>query len=424
MAYDLRCIAAEKEIPPFSPAWKRWTALSVLVVGGGAFCVVSLWPAGESTRTPWFWVCVTVFPLLAWLVPFLFYLGALQSRRVRAIEYNDDRSEYIESVQREAGVALHVLASGFLFSTQDHENTPLAVTGKELLLEPRSRYVGDDETVKARWLDMPGDAWCPGDVGADQARHQALFRYVLHSLVAQIAPAVRSLPEHTRVMTTIGINVPYGAPHVESIWREAWAAHRLSSATVPRVRATPPELIDVDKWLDGDIAFPSNAVTILCTIHLNPLLNALPDIGGAEAGVILLLAPAALAARKRLTSQALLYRPEQGAEPDLAQKLVQALLWSRTPGPSLADHWFTGGTQAPLQRALTDRLSEQGVAVANAADLQGQHDLDQRIGDTGSARAWLIVALASTYASHCGRKQLVSTTQEDTVTLAVIAPRP
>lgn len=423
MAYDLRRIAPEKEVPPFKPAWKRWAVLFVLIVGGGAFGVISFWSAGESTRTPWFWVCVVVFPFLAWLVPFLFYLGVLQSRRQRAIEYNEDRDEYIQRVQREAGVPLHVLASGFLFSTQDHENTPLAVTGKELRLEPRNRYPGDDQTVMARWIEPPGDAWRPGDEGADAARHHEVFRYVLHSLVAQIAPAIQALPEHTRIATTISVNMPFGAPDMESLWRETWNAHHLGSVGAPLVCTTPPELIDVDTWLDKDATLPSNAVTVLCAIHLNPLLHTLPDAGTAEAGVILLLAPSSLAARKRLPGQALLYRPEQGAESDLAQKLRQALLWSRTPGSSLVDHWFTGGAE-PLQRALNDHLDTQGVAVAKAPELQGHHDLHLRIGDTGSAAAWLCVALASAHASLCGRKQLISVTREDAVTLAVIAPRP
>lgn len=424
MAYDLRRIGTEKDIPPFKPVWTLWAALFVLIVGGGALGVLGFWPGDGSTHAAWFWVCVIVFPLLAWLVPFLFYLGFLQSRVWRAIEYNEDRNECIKNVQREAGVPLHVLASAFLFSTHDHENTPLAVTSKELQLEPRSRHPGGNQTVTARWIEPPGGAWCPGDEGAGAARCDEVLRYVLHSLIAQIAPAIRTLPAHIRVATTISVNAPFELPDIGTMWRETWNAHQLGSIGKTFVRAASPVLIDVDKWLDGDETFPYDVVTLLCTIQLNSLLGASPEPGTAEAGVILLLAPAQLVARKRLTSQALLHRPEQGSERDLAQALFQALLWSRTPGSALLDHWLTGGAQMPLQRALTDHLHAQGIAVAKTADLQGHHDLNLRIGDAGSASAWLNVALASTYACHCRRKQLISVTHDDAMTLAVITPRP
>ncbi len=424
MAYDLRRIAPEKEIPPFKPAWKRCTALFVLIAGGGAFGVISLWPAIESTRTSWFWICVVVFPFLAWLVPCLFYLGILQSRRLRAIEYNEDRNDYIRNVQQKAGVPLHVVGSGFVFSAQEQENTPLAVTEKELKLESRSRYPGDDRTVTARWIEPPGDAWRPGDENADSIRQQEVFRYVLHSLVAQMAPAMRALPERVRVVATLSVNIPFEATDISTVWCEAWRTHGLEFVRAPIIRATPPELIEVDKWLDGDAAFPPNAVTVLCVIHLNALLNDSPETRAAEAGAMLLLAPAPFATRKRLTRQALLYRPEQGAEPDLSQNLLQALLWSRTAGSVLADHWFTGGAETPLQRALSEHLDAQGVALAKAADLQGHHDIDLRIGNAGTAGAWLNVALAATFASQCGRTQLISVTQKDALTLAVIVPCP
>lgn len=422
MAYDLRRIAPEKELPTVKAAWKRWSLAFVLVAGGGSLGALSWWPASESTHTAWFWLCAVVFPFLAWLTPFLFYLGAMQSRRRSAVEYNKDRKNYIQIVQRDAGIPLHVVASGFLFSSDDHENTPLAVIGNDLLLEPRIRFLGDDQTITARWIEPPGGAWRPGADGADFARQQELFTYVLHSLIAQIAPAIRAMPEHIRIVPVISVDAPFELPNIEKKWREAWAEHQLGSETEPHICVTPPTLISVDGWLDGDDTFPSNAVMALCVIRINPLLNALPEKGAAEAGVVLLLASALLASRMRLTSQALLYRPERGNKFDLGHKLIQVLMWSRTDAPEVSDHWFTGGAEAPPQRALTDELHALGIAAVKTADPERQHDLDRRIGDAGLAAPWLNVALACNYASQCGHKQLISVAQENTVTLAIIAP--
>lgn len=423
MAYDLRRLAPEKAIPPFEPAWKRWSVLFVVIVAGGAFGMLRLWAASEPTRTAWFWFWVVGIPFLIWLIPFFVYLGVLQARRHRAEAFNEDRADYLRRVQNEGGVPLHILTSGFIFSALEHENTPEAVVRKELRLEPRSRFPGDDQTVAARWMVLSRHGWRPGEEGVDRARHEEVFGFVARYLIGQIAATIRTLPEGTRVATEISVDTQLDVSSIEALWRDAWESQRLEPVPAPVVRNNAPDLIAVDNWLDGSPAFALDKIKVLCAIRLDPLLNVVPDAGVAEAGAILVLASDSLVRRKQLAGQALLYRPEQGGDTDLSQSLRQALFWSRTKGAELADHWFSGGAEVSLQRTLNRQLDGQGLAVGKAIGLQGHHDIDLRIGSARFVTPWLLVALAAAYAGMCARKQLVSVTGDNVLTIAVIAPR-
>jgi hypothetical protein len=423
MAYDLRRIAPERELPPFKPAWLVWTLLFALIVGGGAFGIIRFWPVGESTQTPWFWICVVAFPVIGWAVLFLSYLGALQAPRTRVEDHNTARSEYKNHVRRVAGVPLHILGSGFVFSTQEHENKVSAMVKRQLMLAPRSRYTGDSEALAARWIEPDGHTWRPGDEHADEERHREVLEYVFDSLLRQIAPALDALPERTRLVVQLSVAAQLAVSEIELAWRDTWVAHQLRKAVQTVISTTVPDLIAVDGWLDGMPPFVADAVNLHCVVQLNPLLNAVPAAGSAEVGVILMFASSSLATQRRLISQALLYRPEQQDHSGLGQGLLQVLLWSRSQAAELVDQWLTGGADASLQRELTAHLDAQDIGVLKTADLQGQHDIDLRIGSTGMAAPWLCVALACAQALVSGQKQLLSVAHAEHMTLAVVEPR-
>lgn len=426
MAFDLQRIGPERDVPRIRPAWLAWALLFVVLTGGGAFCVVRFWPAGEPTNTPWFWCCVVVFPAIGWLVPFLVYLGILQAPRRRAIDYNAARQRHVESVCRRARVPLHVLGSGFVFSAQAHDNRADAVVEKRLALAQQARFPGDREVVAARWIEPEGEAWIPEDDHADAQRHRALLIDLFDTLLRGIAPALRAMAERTPLRIRLGVDTLLSIPEIENAWHAGWAANRLDglgASVKPEIETTAPELIAADRWIDGKDDEVADAVVLLCVVQLNALLNARPAEGSAEAGVILLLASQSVTARNRSTTQALLFRPERRDEATLAQGVTQALLWARVRGPELLDHWMSGGAEAPLNRALASDLDARGVGAMQTPNLEGQHDIDLRVGTAGIAAAWLCVALALEHARISARTQLVSIARAERVTVAVVAPR-
>ncbi|KQR78537.1 hypothetical protein ASG35_08940 [Burkholderia sp. Leaf177] len=422
MAYDLLQVAPARDVPPFKPAWLLWTILAVVLIGGGAACVIRFWPPGESINTPWFWTCVVAFPLFSWLIPFFIYLGVLQAPRRRAIDFNDARRAYLASVGRKAGIPLHVLGSGFFFSATEHENTAAALAQRRLTLIPQSRFPEDTEAVSARWIVPEGRTWLPTNELADMERHREMLPYVFDALLLQIAPEIRLLPERTGLKVRLSVATLLPTLEVEAVWRDKWQALGLRAA-LAEVDSTPPQLIAADLWIDGKGAARSDAANLLCVVQLNSLLNTVPDKGSAEAGVIVLFASSALTAQKQLSSTTLLFRPEQRDEKSIGQALRQAMLWGRVRGSELTEHWMTGGAETPLNRALASELDAQAVGVAKTQDLNGQHDLDFRLGSAGIAAPWLCMALAMQQAREAGQKQLISIAHAERLTLAVVAPR-
>lgn len=423
MAYDLLQVAPARDVPAFKPAWTLWAILAVVIVGGGAACVIRFWPPTEPINTSWFWTCVVAFPLFSWLIPFFIYLGVLQTPRRRAIDFNNARHGYLTDIGRKASVPLHVLGSGFLFSATEHENTAEAVTQRRLTLTQQSRFPEDTEPVSARWIVPEGRTWLPTDDQSDMERHREVLPYVFDALLLQIAPAIRVLPERTRLTVRLAVATLLPTSEVEAAWRDKWMALELRVTAKAEIDSTPPELIAADLWIDGKGVAHSDAANLLCVVQLNSLLNAVPDDGSAEAGVIVLFASSSLTARKQLSSTTLLFRPELRDEKGIGQGLRQAMLWGHVRGSELTDQWMAGGAEAPLNRALASELDAQAVGVAKTKDLIGQHDVDFCLGSSGIAAPWLCMALAMQQARESGRKQLISIARAQRLTLAVVAPR-
>ncbi len=423
MAYDLIQIAPERNVPPFKPSWLPWAVLFVVIVGGGAFCVIRFWPIGEASNTPWFWTCVIAFPSIAWLAAFCIYLGVLQAPIRRAIDYNNARRIYLDGVYQKASVPLHILGSAFIFSAHEHENIAEQVAQQRLTLELQSRFESDSEAILARWIAPDGYAWLPNGDHADVDRHREILPYVFDVLLRQIAPAVRALPNRTRLTVRLAVATLLPIAEVDAVWHDTWVALKLPDTEKPELDVTAPELIGVDQWLDGKGIAEPNAANLLCVVQLNALLNTAPEVGSTEAGVIMLFASSALASQKQLTTETFLSRPELRDEKGIAQGLRQAMLWGGVQKAALKDQWMTGGTRSPLNRALASELDAQAVGVARGDGLNGQHDVDFRLGSAGIATPWLCVSLAAQHARNTHRKQLVSIAQGEQLTLSVVASR-
>ena len=63
MALDFNDLPLEQPVPDQPPSRLFWTIVFFVLVLAGVFAVLLLWPSDEPTHTPWFWTCITVFPL-------------------------------------------------------------------------------------------------------------------------------------------------------------------------------------------------------------------------------------------------------------------------------------------------------------------------------------------------------------------------
>ncbi|MGS1000385.1 hypothetical protein ACVCH0_01520 [Burkholderia glumae] len=98
MAVDFARLPPEEPGPDHPPSILIWTIVFFLIAIVGVFAVLLLWPKGESTQTPWFWACVTVYPfgLAAFVV--LRRYSVYEGRRLDAIAWNDARKDYVPGV--------------------------------------------------------------------------------------------------------------------------------------------------------------------------------------------------------------------------------------------------------------------------------------------------------------------------------------
>ncbi|MGS1000387.1 hypothetical protein ACVCH0_01530 [Burkholderia glumae] len=95
MAVDFIRLPPEEPGPDHPPSRLIWTIVFFLIAIVGVFAALLLWPKGESTQTPWFWACVTVYPfgLAAFVV--LRRYSVYEGRRLDAIAWNEARKDYV-----------------------------------------------------------------------------------------------------------------------------------------------------------------------------------------------------------------------------------------------------------------------------------------------------------------------------------------
>lgn len=53
-------------VQPPPPGYLLWLVLFIIFMLVGVVITLLNWPQGESTSAPWFWICLLLFPALAW----------------------------------------------------------------------------------------------------------------------------------------------------------------------------------------------------------------------------------------------------------------------------------------------------------------------------------------------------------------------
>ncbi|UVS97882.1 hypothetical protein [Burkholderia glumae] len=138
MAVDFARLPPEEPGPDHPPSILIWAIVFFLIAIVGVFAVLLLWPKGESTQTPWFWACVTVYPfgLAAFVV--LRRYSVYEGRRLDAIAWNDARKDYVNGVFDVASRPLAILAVTSRFSSDAKDDEFGKLIDGSVKLEPQT----------------------------------------------------------------------------------------------------------------------------------------------------------------------------------------------------------------------------------------------------------------------------------------------
>src|SRR5260370_39248034 len=115
-------LPAKQPVPDEPPSRLVWTVVFFAVTIVEIFSVLLLWPRGEPTQTPWFWTCLTVYPLGIATFIVLRRYSVFEGRRLDAIAWNDACEQYASGVVDAASRPIDVLAVSYRISSDAEEN--------------------------------------------------------------------------------------------------------------------------------------------------------------------------------------------------------------------------------------------------------------------------------------------------------------
>jgi hypothetical protein len=413
MALDFDDLPPERPVPDKPPSKLLWTIVFFVLVLTGVFSVLLLWPAGEPTHTPWFWTCLTAFPLGVASLLVSRRFSAYEGTRLEAQSWNSARQTLAEERYAHESVPMLVLASSLRVTERDAHNGAAQIAKGQLALHSKASQHEDDDSISARWLE-PDDCLLCAD---DKERHGELIEWLFDRLLDDLADSVAALPDGFPLRVVLNISGYLGEKNIASVWNASWAGHGLRDADVTSV-AAPVDLMTIDQWLDDGQGPLHRYAVLLISASLSRVLDASPADGSAEAGVGLLLAAPTLATEFKTPWSAAVHRPLIAHEADLDHALTCAVGWAQIEPSALEANWTSGvngETVGPLNAALT----RTRVRREDEDPLQ-RFDLDSTVGDAGLCAGWLGVVCAVERAREQSAPQLVVRMRADDTVVVVV----
>ncbi|ACR30692.1 hypothetical protein [Burkholderia glumae] len=415
MALDFDNLPPEERVPDTPPSRFVWTVVFFVLTLLGIFAVLLLWPAGESTHSPWFWICITVYPtgIAGFVVSRVF--SVYEGRRLDALAWNAACKQFAEQEFTQESIPLRILGAAIRVTEDDAENGVANIADRTMTLDARASDHSVDDSVAARWL-QPIDA----RLAADEAeRHTLILEWLYDKLLVDLTESITPLPAEVPLRVLLDVSDYVGNADLVELWQAQWRNHNLRDARTQRVPA-PLGLMTVDTWLDGcDGASPlDRSAVLLISVSLSAVLNEDPPEGTAEAGIGLLIASTALTARYKLRPIASLHRPLRSGNENLIHALTYALRWGYAKFDSLESAWMTGfdgETVGPLHTAM----SHVGGGKPRNEPLP-EIDLDRSVGRAGLSAGWLTATCAVLRAASSATPQLVAQRNEDHTIIAVV----
>jgi len=411
MPVDFDKLPPEEPVPDEPPSRLLWTIVFFLVAIAGVFAILLLWPKGESTQTPWFWTCVTVYPfgLAAFVV--LRRHSVYERRRLDALEWNEASADYRNDVFDRASIPLAILTATCRFSSESKEDDFGKLLDGSIKLEPQMAPKPDSAPVNARWFQKPDEDENGRPLKKDGERRRYVLAWAFGTVANAVADAVRALSPELRLNVQLMLPGITDTDEAQAIWNRQWAKSNLRPARARILRETP-DLMYADSWLDRINRRVDEEARLLVGVQLNAIHQAVPPDGSAEAIVALLLAPEAACQKFNLAPVAMLHRPQGIVDCSTSDALARALRWGRIE-PAAVKRIWQSGLKAPAANATNKAVVQAGINAKMA-------NIDYMVGHSGEVAPWFGVACAAKAAVEDSVPQLVVTTGKAGTCFSVI----
>ncbi|URF06824.1 hypothetical protein [Cupriavidus campinensis] len=402
MPVDFRRIPSKTVVPEF-PQWSvtKWAVLFVAIVGGGAALALYTWPASQPTNTPWFWVRIVGYPLLAWVFIWSTTLAGAHTLRSVASAKNEVSERHELACHAQASMPLALLGHALRFSTDDAENNAQAVVGGQVQMVARTSAAFPKSATTSRWIAIPEKPFYPGNELSEHFRHEVITERLIDDLVARLRGDLGRLPSGTCVRVRSVVASSLASEEVCADIGEKLRGWFPGLSVVMSKDTDALSLFNVDAWADG---LWQNEIQLLVAIQLRRAISEELPEGSAEAGVALLVGPPC--DHTSIPTALHLHRPATGNATSASEISALATRWGRSKGTDISVVWSD---------ALTDGAIAQLRSTGVASDSAIWIDLRRTIGDCGHAAPWLGVALAAEQAAQTASPQLVVAQEGDQI---------
>ena len=417
MAIDFSELPPEQELPKEAPPRFFWTIAFFSLTLVGVFAVLLLWPKGEPTQTPWFWLCLTLYPagIAAFVVSRRY--AVYEGRKLDIQAWNEARKRYIEAVFERESIPFAVIGASFSFIDDESLDNTEAIVERSLVLKAQPA-IAEQGTVLARWLvprSLDRGAWVRGP---DTMRQTQVLTWLIDRLLGKSCESLSSLPSDVPLIVKIRVSANAYEGDIASLWRDSWRRQNLRPSTTD-IQSDDMRLADVDSWLDSADARIRTHATFVVVIQLNEVLGKNPPDGSAEAAAALLLVPKHLLQRYSFEPIAYIHRPIAGPVENLTHMLRYAIRWGKADPNSISRSWLSNLNTA-CASAFHAALREVGVSSAREGPLP-ELNMDRTVGHAGSAADWLAVACAASCSRQLGSPQLLVVQHGTDIVSAVVA---
>ncbi|KXU93632.1 hypothetical protein CR51_28785 [Caballeronia megalochromosomata] len=382
-----------------------WIPLLCLALCVGVTMTVLGWATGSPTSSAWFWLCAVGYPILGWSLLLVSSLAYGHTVRRSALAQNRVSDQAEQACHDEASEPFAIIGYAWRFSSDKGENSLRSVLeGKaQSGLRPSAAFPRND--VHARWIDVPGEPFYPGNELGEHTRHLAVCEWLIACLLDDLSESLASLPAQTRLRVHLCVHSRLKSTSVVEQLRAALKDRR--APTDRRIdREESLSIFATDDWLDRR---DEQTVHLVIAMQLRDAISTMLDGGVAEAGAALLIGNPRLL-KDASTHVLRLHRPARGTMNTAAEVIELASRWGKTDTKNLDAAWVQG---LPVDDLGSLRKS------ANLNEALPWRQIEASVGDCSDAGGWLAVALAAASADSSSNPQLVLCTQGNELTALV-----